>query len=141
MPEKFEGLGIALLYPDNWRFEQEEEDCITLESPGGSFLSIRRLGDKTTPETAIESAKQAMEEEYDAIESEERRYEFAGIDCCGITQRFIYLDLIVAAHWITIRGPIGSYIAQIQGEDREVDKLLPVFEAILTSMCQSMATG
>lgn len=138
MPGQFSGLGITLLYPDNWKMDQEDDDSVSLESPGGAFLTITKLDSDVSPESAIEKARMAMEEEYEAIETETCSRQLSGVSLNGITQRFVFLDLIIAAHWLSLEHQQTTILAQIQGEDREVDELLPVFDAILTSMCQSL---
>ncbi len=83
-----------------------------------------------------------MEQEYEVVEKENTTFTILGLKYTGITQRFVYLDLIVVSQLLQIRAPTDqNYLVQLQGEDRDVEKMQPVFEAVLTSMCQSFNAG
>ncbi|QDV27562.1 hypothetical protein [Aureliella helgolandensis] len=139
MPDKFTGLGIAFLYPENWKLEEESNDSVTLETPSGAFLTIARFDQDTSPAAAIDGARGTMEEEYEEIEQEITEKLLAGIALEGLTQRFVYLDLVIVSQLLAFAHPTATYLVQIQGEDREMEQTTPVFDAILTSLCQSLA--
>jgi hypothetical protein len=136
MPEKYQGHGYSLLYPETWTVEEDESgQAITLETPTGAFMTI-------TPSNNLEGdfqmMLQMMEAEYDEVETEDCELELLGRSLQGITQRFVYLDLIVTSHVLKIDSGTQQWLIQIQGEDRELDQLMQVFAAVLTSMCQSL---
>lgn len=141
MPGQFDGLGLSFLYPENWKLEQEDEQSVTLETPQGSFLTIARLTSSTTAEAAIDRARATMEEEYDAVEHEVACREYSGIKLDGLIQRFVFLDLIITAQFLTLEHGDTFYLVQIQGEDRDIDQQQLVFDAILTSMCQHLGAS
>ncbi len=138
MPLQFEGIGISLMYPDTWRIEEEPSDSqgISIESPGGAFMFINCYP-SLSPDEAIENACQAMLAEYDEVETEtftrtvsDRLFEV-------VAQRFIFLDLIIVSQVLSFTHADNTYLVQIQGEDREVDQLQPVFDAMLASIFQN----
>lgn len=136
MPEKYEGLGFSLLYPETWKLDEDSEaDAVSFETSSGSFLTITACDDLTT---AFEQAAGAMRAEYDEIEEEAVDSTLAGHHLEGVVQRFVYLDLIVASRLLRLDLGEKKYLIQIQGEDSELDRQHRVFEAILTSMCQSI---
>jgi hypothetical protein len=140
MPKKFEDLGLSFLYPDNWTSSEDPtaQACM-LESPEGAFLTITRLegSDVVDP---VAQAKAAMEKEYQDIEVEPISRTIANRELTGVTQRFVYLDLIITSHLLAFAGNGCTYLVQIQAEDRDMNRLEQVFEAILTSLCQSLTT-
>ncbi len=138
MPNKYEGLGLSLLYPETWRVDEESEaNSVTLETPTGAFLSISCSDDLNVD---LSRAQTTMEAEYDEVENEPCEITLGGQVFRGLTQRFVFLDLIITSQLLKLESSKGQYLVQIQGEDREIEELLPVFYAILTSMCQSMAS-
>jgi hypothetical protein len=139
MPEKFSWLGFELMYPENWRAELDEEaETLSIVSPSGAFLSMMR---PASIDSAFSQAKSAMETEYEEIETETvTRLVGEGL-LEGITQRFIYLDFVVTSHLLKLESESEDFaplLIQIQGEDRDLDQQQPVFDAILTSLLQSV---
>ena len=135
MPEKYQGLGFSLLYPETWKLDEDlESQALTLETPSGSFLTITACSDL---ESAFKNAQRTMESEYEEVENEATVAHMAEQTLQGVTQRFVYLDLIIASLLLKLDTGAQKFLIQIQGEDREVEQQQPVFDAILTSMCQS----
>jgi hypothetical protein len=136
MPEKYEGLGLSLLYPETWKLDEDEDaGSVSLETPSGSFLTITACDDLAF---AFEQAASAMRAEYDEIEEELVDSTLVGQRLEGVVQRFVYLDLIVTSRLLRLDLGEKKYLIQIQGEDSELDAQHRVFEAVLTSMCQSL---
>jgi hypothetical protein len=129
------------MYPDNWKVSEEAADGrpgLSLESPGGSFLSISAMEPEQDAEDILDEAAQAMDAEYEDVESEPCTVDIAGQSYPGVIQRFYYLDFVVASKLLAIDTDDQMYLVQIQGEDRDMDQQSIVFEAILTSMLQSL---
>lgn len=137
MPSHYDGLGVTVMYPDNWKVEDETDETVTLESPGGAFLIISRQDASIPIDQLLEEAGAAMEAEYDIVEREEETEEFGSCSLPVRVQRFVYLDLIVAARFYALKTDTCSYLLQVQGVDTDVDELLPVFRAMITTLCQS----
>jgi hypothetical protein len=139
MPEQFQGFGITLLYPDSWQASEEVgTESVSLESPEGAFMTITRFSGESDTDTAFEGALAAMREEYEEVEQEETSLRIAGISLAGQVLRFVYLDLIITSQLLIFADNQSSYLVQIQAEDRDYDRLQPVFTAILTSLCQHL---
>lgn len=140
MPEKYTGLGISLLFPETWKLDDDaESEAVTVESPEGAFLTVTKLPGQENVSEHVEQAIQTMESEYDEVEQEPLAKRLADRELTGVTQRFVYLDLIVTSCLLTVQGNTGTYLIQMQAEDRDMDQLEQVFDAILTSLCQSLA--
>lgn len=138
MPQEFSRFGITFLYPENWHLETDEPgDSVSLESPQGAFLSLSRLDD-IQPQAAIERVLAAMHQDYENIETEPLAREIETISLRGLTLRFVYLDLIIASQILSLAHGEQTFLIQIQAEDRDLEELEPVFDAILTSLCTNL---
>ena len=137
MPLQYHGLGVSVMYPDGWKIEEDgtEENSVSFESPLGAFLTITRYPELNFSD-AVEKAQQVMLAEYDEVEAEELSRTIADREFKVTALRFVYLDFLVVAELFSFRLGGSTYLVQIQGEDRDVEKLLPVFQAMLTSLFQ-----
>ena len=84
-----------------------------------------------------------MEQEYDEVETEGLSRVVGESLLEGITQRFVYLDLIVTSHLFKLEPEDEGFrplLVQIQGEDRYLDRLQQIFEAILASVDSGCTT-
>ncbi len=140
MPGNFEGFGIALLYPDSWTLESDNDArTVSIESPEGAFFTVTRFENSVDAVTALERAESAMQQEYDEVENEALEKIFAGLQLKGSLLRFVYLDLIIASQLLAVAHGGNTFLVQIQAEDRDHERLEPVFDAMLTSLCQNLA--
>ncbi len=134
MPRTFHGLGLRFLYPENWRVDESEALSVTLESPEGAFLSITRLPDASHFESCIDQIRRAMESEYDSVEFEPLQKNFGAATADGFTQRFFYLDLLITSHVLTVARDHQAWVLHYQAEDRDMDALGRVFDAIIAQI-------
>ncbi len=146
MPRKFSGLGIEFLYPDNWLLSEESSDKsqtsgVTLESPVGAFLSINRYPQTTDIEGMVTAAQTAMEQEYQEIETEDFELTVSDRVLVGTSQSFYYLDLLITSKIMAFVYEQDLFMIQIQGEDRDLERLDEVFRAVLVSLMQSLASS
>ena len=137
MPLHYNGLGVSVMYPDGWKIEEDgtEENSVSFESPLGAFLTITRYPELNFSD-AVEKAHQVMLAEYDEVESEEFSRTIADHEFNVTALRFVYLDFLIVAELFSFLLGGSTYLVQIQGEDRDVEKLQPVFQAMLTSLFQ-----
>ena len=142
MPKQYSGMGLTLLYPDSWTATPDDSgqrgQGVFIESPGGSFISINLLEGQPNPDEVVQEAAEAMEEEYEEVESEPLVLPIDGQEFEGIVQRFYYLDFVIVSRLLALPVEAGLFLVQIQGEDRDIDQQSMVFDAILTSMLRSM---
>ena len=137
MPLHYNGLGVSVMYPDGWKIEEDgtEENSVSFESPLGAFLTITRYPELNFSD-AVEKAHQVMLAEYDEVESEEFSRTIAEREFNVTALRFVYLDFLIVAELFSFLLSGSTFLVQIQGEDRDVEKLQPVFQAMLTSLFQ-----
>lgn len=141
MPQQYEGIGVSVMYPDGWSIEEDttDNDSVSFESPLGAFMTLTRYEGVSSVD-AVEKAQQVMVAEYDEVESETLERTIAGRELTGIALRFVYLDFLIVAELLSFSLGGSSYLVQIQGEDRDLDQLQPVFQAMLTSLFQNAAS-
>lgn len=137
MPKTFDDYGVSILFPDNWTSDEDQESqAVTIESPEGAFLSVTRFeGDDL--QSPLEEAKQTMQQEYEEVEEEPFDRKIGDFQFEGVTQRFVYLDLIVTSHLIAFQHNGANYLVQIQAEDGDMTKHSQVFDAMLLSIRQN----
>ncbi len=138
MPARFSHSEIAFDYPDNWTLENEDTqaEChsVTVYSPGGAFWAVSAHPHSTIPDELATAAVEAMKEEYKELEVEETWDDIAGQEIRGYDMNFHYLDLTNTAQvrcWQTNRT---TYTIFCQAEDREFDRVQPVFQAMVVSL-------
>ena len=141
MPQQYHGLGVSIMYPDGWKIEEDvtDQDSVSFESPLGAFMTVTRYPTLNFSD-AVENAHQVMLAEYDEVESEQFSRTIAEREFQGMALRFVYLDFLIVAELFSFAHAGSIYLVQIQGEDRDVEKLQPVFEAMLTSLFQKSSS-
>ena len=83
-------------------------------------------------------ALQVMEsEEYIDFESQPVSKQIADQDLEGFDMQFYCLDFLVASQLLALNLGERTLLFQFQAEDRDFEELLPVFEAIATSLLQN----
>lgn len=110
-----------------------------LETPGGSFLAITQIEPGQSADNIVAEAAEAMDAEYEDIESEPYTLQLADQEFHGTILRFYYLDFVIVSQLIAMQCGDRLFLVQVQGEDRDVEQQSLVFEAILTSMLRSLA--
>mgnify|MGYP000864629659 CR=1 FL=1 len=139
MPTTFEGFGIAFLYPDSWTVDAESDvQSVSLESPEGAFFTVSKYDNTADADAAVERAVSAMQQEYEQVEREPVEKNLLGLHLVGSVLRFVYLDLIIASQLLALTHAGHTYLMQFLPEGRDHERLQAVFDAMLTSMCQSL---
>ncbi|MFK7735705.1 MAG: hypothetical protein AB8B50_06750 [Pirellulaceae bacterium] len=136
MPKQYDNFGVQMLFPDNWKVDEESESAsVSFESPEGAFLTITRLDDYE-PGNAVRQVKEAMHDEYDEIEETAVVKRVGENELHGWHQSWVYLDLIVTAYVLEAETEQGQFLVQYQAEDRDFSRLETVFDAMLTCLFQ-----
>lgn len=144
MPAQFDSFGIRFLYPDNWtvaqRDEAEGEDGVTLDVPGGGFVSLE-LTRADEVEALIDRIVSAISADYEDLERDELTLDVLPEGTPVTDLRFYYLDLLIVSRLVILKDiaePVGGdpggenvLIIQMQAESRDFDKNEAVFAAIL----------
>ncbi len=138
MPAVFEKLGVRFEYPDSWQVDEDEVresgDTITVYSPGGGFWSLNIQQPEVDPDALASAAVEAMQAEYDNLDSEPVTDSTAGVELSGYDMNFYCLDLTNTARVRVASRPQATYVIVCQAEDREFEAISQVFDAITASL-------
>ena len=140
MSKQYDNLGLKFLFPESWSITEESASgwprSVSLSTPDGGFW-VAQLHSEGDPRELTMQALQAMRDEYKQLESEPVLASIAGRDLHGFDMRFYCLDLLVgsAVRGVSL-GPRGRWalLVMYQAEDREYDRLQPVFEAMISNL-------
>ena len=144
MPRQFDKFGISFQYPDNWVVDGKEatagKPTVTVYSPGGGFWSVSVHPPGTNPVRLARAAVRAMRQEYEGVEHASAREIIAGRKLLGYDLNFFYLDLTNTAVVRCLRTTRATYTFFYQAEDREFERIGPVFLAMTTSLVKNVGS-
>jgi hypothetical protein len=137
MEEIYEGHGISFRYPVYWELTEQVDDeaiSITVASPETSFWSISLFQDGPSPQEVLESAVEALQEEYaeaDIYPSTARIGKRVGV---ARDVDFVCFELINSAFLRAFQTERFTVLVLYQGFDGELETTRPLLEAISTSL-------
>ena len=144
MPQKFEKPGVAFQYPDNWTLEEDDvrpgQRSVTVHSPDGAFWSVTVLPCSADPRQLGKGAVEAMKGEYGEVEAYRTSETIGGHELVGYDLNFCCMDLTNSAQVRCLRMDKNTYTIFCQGEDREFDRIRPVFSAMTTSLIEELGS-
>jgi hypothetical protein len=142
MPTLFQKMGISFQYPDNWTLDEsdalEGRRSVSIYSPGGAFWTVALYPKSVTPAQLVKSVLHAMREEYKEVEVEAVQETIVSHKMIGYNLGFFCLDFTNSAHVRSFRIGQTTYSYFFQAEDREFEKLLPLFQAITVSLLEGL---
>jgi hypothetical protein len=140
MSATYHKLGVQFLYPENWELlesdPREDPRTITVQSDTGAFWSITLYSPAIDPASLAETALAALQEEYEELEVEPVSESIGGIPAAGFEVQFYVEQLVAAARIRVFEIESRLVLLLCQAEDREFDRLGPVFEAMTVSLLQ-----
>jgi hypothetical protein len=137
MAERFESNGICFLYPENWRLEREETDTgwtVLLQSPDTAFFLLSLDEDGPDSEHVVNTALEALREDYEDLEADECVDSLAGQPAVGHDIRFTSLDLTNTCWTRSFYCANGTVLVMCQLNDLELQQHEPVLRAICASL-------
>lgn len=142
MPAKCELPGLHFQYPENWELDTGamEDPCeaVTVYSPTGAFWSVARYPRYVAPSQLASAAVDAMRQEYDSLESHEARETIGDHVLAGYDLFFYCLDMTNTAQVLATTINESTYVVFHQAEDRDLERVRPVFQAMLTSLLSEL---
>ncbi len=138
MPDigQFDETGIRFKYPTNWRLEREDSDAgwtVSVHSPDTAFLMVCLREDSPTTDNLVDTALEALKEEYPELEADDCIDSFAGQPAVGHNIRFFSFDLTNTCWTRSFYSPRGTVLVMCQYNDLELDRNEPVLRAICKS--------
>jgi hypothetical protein len=142
MPATFHSLGISFQYPDNWTLDDSDallgRKSVTVYSPGGAFWSVTIHSGSADPAKLAAAVVEAMKHEYEGLEAQNAQETMAGRRLTGYDLAFYCLDLTNSACVRSLRVGHSTYTVFWQAEDRELNLVKRVFQAITTTLLSSL---
>ena len=140
MPSQFDKLGIRFSYPDDWTLDEQNVEggqTVAVASPGGAFWWLSIHSAQINVAEVARAVMEGLKLEYDNLDVEPVVDVFSAQEMVGYDINFYCLDLVNTAKIRGFQTTEATYTMLWQAEDREFDQVLPVFEAITTSLIQS----
>ena len=143
---RFERMGLVFDFPDDWAVELDADGgsevggspAVTLLSPGGGFWSVSRHDGDGNARLLAEAVVAQMRSEYQDIDIEAASDTIGGHVLPGFDFNFYCLDLTNTATVRTIQTPGALHVVFCQADDREWDRVSPVFAAMTTSLVRGL---
>ena len=137
MVAEFAEAGIHFKYPENWRLEREENDAgwtISVQSPETAFFMLCLREDMPRNDELADTALEALREEYEDLEADDKVDTLAGQPAIGHDIRFFSLDLTNTCWTRSFYSAQGTILLMCQLNDLEAEKNEPVLRAICASL-------
>ena len=139
---QFNRFGLAFDYPDNWSIDTDDSQdryaAVTVYSPEGGFWSVSGHAAGGDPAELTGAVLGQMRKDYQDLDCEPAAEEVAGHSLSGLDMNFYCLDLTNTAQVRTLETPDAIYLILCQAEDREWERISPVFAAMTTSFVASL---
>ena len=133
----FRRFGLEFDYPEGWTVDVDEADdsgaAVTVSAPGGGFWSVSGHAADAPADELAEAVLRQMREEYRDLDAEPADDEVGGRALPGYDLNFYCLDLTNTAQIRTLATPAAVYVLFCQAEDRDWERIAPVFAAMTAS--------
>ncbi len=140
MTAVFDNGKIRFMYPENWTLAEDgtmDPPTVTVQSPNSGFWTLVMYSEEYDPDELASQVVLAMDEEYEALESNPATFELGDYKAEGYEMFFSCLDLVVTAKTFAVRHHDLTLLLLWQGESRDFDELELVFQAMTLGMLQS----
>jgi hypothetical protein len=140
MTGNYQRCGIQFRYPENWTLADDSLESfprtISVQAPSGAFWSVDIHPFSVDPEELLSQVLEAMRGEYADLEASVADEDVVGNPSRGYDLYFCCLDFVVAAQLRAFRRGHATYLLTFQAEDREFERMEPVFQAITYSFLE-----
>lgn len=142
---RFHRLGIDFSYPDSWSVDTDDARegavAVTVYAPDGGFWSVSGHAPGGRPAALAQAVVDQMRGEYRDLDVESAADEVGGHALRGFDMNFYCLDLTNTAQVRTLATPTAVWLLFCQAEDREWDRVAPVFAAMTESFVRGLAAS
>lgn len=142
---RFHRLGIDFSYPDSWSVDtddaREGAAAVTVYAPDGGFWSVSGHAPGGQPAELAQAVVDQMRGEYRDLDVEPATAEIGGRALGGFDMNFYCLDLTNTAQVRTLATPAAVWLLFCQAEDREWERIAPVFAAMTESFVRGLAAA
>ncbi len=145
VPAIFDDYGIRIQYPENWELQQHYTAGRALEiqlvAPSGAFWSLLAFSRKMDADKLMQEILENIQQQYDAAEWSPVVEMMGRFHATGYDTFFFYLDLLVSNRMRWVASGDHILLFTWQAENREFDSMLPVFQAITTSLLTELGVS
>ncbi len=142
MTAVFEGPGVKIQYPKNWKLHNHPTNLkpydITIESPAGSIWNLHVFPNSSDAQSLAREILLELEKNYDSVEFEETSEQIEQFHLSGYDANFFYLDLLIEARIRYFTTSEHTFVLLIQAEDRDFKREQLVLAAITTSFVRNL---
>ena len=145
MPAVFDQLGVHFEYPDNWSVDEaslnpstSEGEQVVISSPETAFWQLSKHPSEAELENLFDEALSALRSVYKEIEVEPAQDTLEDREIEGFNVNFYCLDFTNTSWLRGFKTPGATYLLLCQAEDRELERVGPVFRAMLASMLRHL---
>lgn len=139
-----EALGVRFEYPENWSLDDENSSddagAVVVSGPETAMWHLARYPADSDLEELFDEALATFRAEYRDIEVAPASETVEMHDLAGYDINFFYLDLTVTIWLRAFRAAGGVFLLICQAEDSELERVGPVFHAMLVSLFRAEAT-
>jgi hypothetical protein len=143
MTAEFHDFGLRFLYPENWTLVRDADRSgprsISVHSPQGAFWAV--TVDSSPAEGLLDQVVESIRQEYEDVEVEPVERSLGTRMLRGVELRFYCLDLLVTAQVLECPACEQPMVFLLQGENRDFEDLVRVFDAISLSCLQHVSAA
>jgi hypothetical protein len=129
--------GVQFTYPPDWQLTRDDNPSVwtvTLQSPATAFMMVTFDRDMPEAELMVETALDAMKEEYEGLEFEPVAESIGNQPAIGHDIRFFSFDLTNTCGTRSFYAETGTVLLFWQTADLELDVVEPIFKALRSSL-------
>lgn len=140
---KYDRDGIVFQYPENWQLDEDPPQgvprTISVTSDAGAFWSVTVYDRTQHVDELKREYLQTLQQEYEDAELDAVQLTLGSLKLDAVDLQFYCLDFLVHSRLLVLEHELHCLLVAWQAEDRDFDKLEPVFSAITFSILQSGA--
>ncbi len=144
MTATYQQNDLKFLYPENWTLTDDPTAplprAITLESPGGIIWSVHLYPVDAEVDEVLDEAIDTLRETYSDLELSTEDTDFDSFEGKAFGALFFCLDFLVRIKLQIYNTPEYKLMLWYQCEDRDFDQQEMVFQAISTTLIESLGT-
>ncbi len=150
MTAQYDQGGLKFQYPENWTVDEQsgpvhsggvyivgQNYTVTVNGPEGAFWMATRCQGQE-PQALARAALDALRQDYPKLDAEPVEEHIAGHRVWGYDVDFFCLDFVNSSRIRAVRIPQGAVLVMYQAEDRQMEKLQPIFQAMTTSLLENL---
>lgn len=143
MPAVFDQFGVRFEYPENWSVDQQPlesggEEQVVVSSPETAFWQLSKHPAGSDLEGLFDEALSALRSVYREMEVSPASEILEGRELAGFDVNFYCLDFTNTSWLRGFHTPAATYLLICQAEDRELDRVGPVFRAMVASVLRNL---